>query len=251
MRDNESIWLIFIIALAFAWLVRKYFKLRKRYKKNEAQLNRSQAQVRNLEDEISSLNQSLEENRIDSLRFALNPHTFKNTLSSIQYLAQNTLQTVSNLTGVIDYMLYDGKLKFVELTQEARFAQEYFQLYQAQLKPHVRAKADIDLEHIEEKGENLVIAPLIVAHFIENAFKHGDKESEKALIELKMELLEQELVLSVRNRIGPKSKSRGGLGKEKFQERLDILYPGKHHIEYTENGETHTANLKLKLDAKT
>lgn len=247
MEANEALWIILFFFILFLWMLRKYFKMRKKYRQTEKDRLKLEQEARALGDENKALSKNIEENRIDALRFALNPHTFKNTLSSIQYLAKNTLETVSNLTGVIDYMLYDGKMKYVPLEQEARFAMEYFQLYQAQLKPLVRARGDIDLNHIVEKGGKLKIAPLIVAHFIENAFKHGDKESNESFIELKLELLQDEFVLSVRNRIGHKTKARGGLGKEKFQERLDILYPGKHHLEYHEKDGIYMANLKLQL----
>ncbi len=203
-------------------------------------------------DKINTLEAELEQKKIENLRFALNPHSFRNTLNTIEHLAKNTYESVHSLSGIFDYMLYDATNQFVPLGQEIKFAQEYLKLYRLRLKPTVNVKFDIDEKITPSIAEEMVIAPLIFAHFIENAFKHGQLEGDEAFITIKLELLgEKDLVYSVRNRIATQvNGEKGGLGKSTFEERLELLYKGKHQLEYHEADEIFTANLKLTLYEK-
>lgn len=200
-------------------------------------------------DKIKTLENELEQKKIENLRFALNPHSFRNTLNTIEHLAKNTYESVNSLSGIFDYMLYDATNQFVPLSQEIKFAQEYLKLYRLRLKPTVNVKFDIDEKITSTIKKDAVIAPLIFAHFIENAFKHGQLEGDDAFILIKLELIDkEELVYSVRNRIGAKRKGdKGGLGKSTFEERLKLLYKEKYELEYNETDNIFTSNLKLTL----
>ena len=67
---------------------------------------------------IQNLKTELELQKIENLRFALNPHTFKNTLTTIENMAKRTYESVHSLSGSFDYMHYDAKSKFVSMDQE-------------------------------------------------------------------------------------------------------------------------------------
>lgn len=206
----------------------------------------------NAQDKIKALEDELEQKKIENLRFALNPHSFRNTLNTIEHLAKNTYESVHSLSGIFDYMLYDATNQFVPLGQEIKFAEEYLKLYKLRLKPTVNVKFNVDEKITGGVLESKTIAPLIFAHFIENAFKHGDLDSEDAFITIKIELLnEGELIYSVRNLVSHNTtNNKGGLGKNTFEERLQLLYKEKHHLEYQEENNVFTANLKLTLYEK-
>lgn len=208
--------------------------------------------LRNALDKIKTLEDELEQKKIENLRFALNPHSFRNTLNTIEHLAKNTYESVHSLSGIFDYMLYDATNQFVPLGQEIKFAEEYLKLYKLRLKPTVNVKFNVDEKISEGVSESKTIAPLIFAHFVENAFKHGDLDSENAFITIKIELLNnEELIYSVRNLVSSNSSNnKGGLGKNTFEERLALLYKGNHHLEYQEENNEFTANLKLTLYEK-
>ncbi len=192
----------------------------------------------------------LEQKKIENLRFALNPHSFRNTLNTIEHLAKSTLDSVNSLSGIFDYMLYDAKNQFVSLEQEINFAQEYLKLYRLRLKPIVNVRVSIDDNLLNGWSANKTIAPLIFAHFIENAFKHGDLESDDAFIYINIETLnENELIYSVRNKIAPKkSNLKGGIGNSSFSERLKLLYKNSHALDYKNENDEFTANMKITLN---
>lgn len=207
----------------------------------------------NRADEVQENNQLLEaeieKRKIENLRFALNPHSFRNTLNTIEHLAKNTYESVNSLSGIFDYMLYDATNQFVPLKQELSFAQEYLKLYRLRVKPTTNVKFSVDEKMTDDVMGRRRIEPLICAHFIENAFKHGDLSSDGAFISIKIELINgSQFVYSVRNTYVEKTNnSNGGIGANAFEDRLNLLYNNKHHLEYTKENNVFTANLKLEL----
>lgn len=191
----------------------------------------------------------LEKNKIENLKFTLNPHSFKNTLQVIESLAEKTYESVESLSGIFDYMLYDAKDQFVPLDSEVDFAIKYLDLYRLRLKPTVNVNKSINQDHLNEWGERKEIAPLVFAHFIENSFKHGELSSSKAFIQITIDTIDKNtLIYSVRNQISDKlSKKKGGLGNSTFKDRLDLLYKNNHEYDYSINDNIFTANLKLTI----
>lgn len=262
--DQNFLILIFILAAGFAF--RYYFLLSKERElssKLNGFLNTANFEINRLKNVILQLEDSekrlLEEEKklkaeihlkkLDNLRFALNPHSFKNTLNSIQGMARDTYESVRGLSGTIDYMLYDAQNVFVSLDRELEFINQYLVLFQKKLKPSFNIQIDLDLSHRPDFVNQYSIAPLITAGFIENAFQHGDTESPEAFISVKIEIIDVRSILyTVRNRIRAlPHRGKGGLGQARMKERLDLLYPSKYHLEYKNEQGVFTALLKLEL----
>ena len=100
-------------------------------------------------EKLKEVEFELEKKKIENLRFALNPHSFRNTLDTIEHLAKSTFDSVHSLSGIFDYMLYDATNQFVLLEQELKFTEEYLKLYRLRLKPTVKVKFSVD-ENITE-----------------------------------------------------------------------------------------------------
>ena len=126
---------------------------------------------------------------------------------------------------------------------------EYLELYRLRLKPTVIVNNSINKEHLFEWGEKKKIAPLVFAHFIENAFKHGDLNSSKAFIQITIDTLDENtLIYSVRNKISEtQSSKKGGIGNETFLSRLELLYKGNFKFDYSIKDNIYSANLKLTI----
>lgn len=264
-QSDES-FLILLLIVAVGLAIRYYFLLRNE-KEHSRQLSiflnsaneentRLKSNIKLLEDsekrlleEEKKLKAEIHLKKLDNLRFALNPHSFKNTLNSIQGMARDTYESVRGLSGTIDYMLYDAQDVFVSLDRELEFANQYLVLFQKKLRPSFNIQIDLDLSHRPDFVNQYSIAPLITAGFIENAFQHGDTESQEAFISVKIEIIDNRSVLyTVRNRIrAVPYRGKGGLGQSKMKERLDLLYPSKYHLEYKNEQGVFTSLLKLEL----
>lgn len=240
--DSSFILFIALFACMFAigsfiWILRLKEHRDALSKELKAQKNQTQNYLR-----------ELNETKLASLKFTLNPHSFRNTLNSIQHVAQRTLNSVENLSVILDYMLYETKDKYVPIEKEIDFAKKYFNLYKLKVSPLVTARFQIDDRFSDVEHQSLQIAPLITAHFIENAFKHADLEIDSAFIELKLELVPpNSAIYSVRNKINPSRKvnPKGGIGARNFEDRLEILYPEKHYLDTTIEGGIYSSHLKI------
>ncbi|PCH72401.1 MAG: hypothetical protein COB98_11845 [Flavobacteriaceae bacterium] len=237
--------IIVVLLLTVVFMLSKISNLKKEVLETESEKDKA-----DIKEKHTAM--ALEKAKIENLRFTLNPHSFKNTLQTIEHLAKKTYNSVNSLSGIFDYMLYDAKNKFVPLNQEVSFAVEYLKLYRLRLKPTVNVSKKLSQDALNEWGEKKQIAPLIFAHFIENAFKHGDLNSSDSFIQVIIDTIDENtLVYSVRNKIAEKATNKkGGLGNGTFKERLELLYENNFEYDYSVTNNVYTANLKLTINDK-
>jgi sensor histidine kinase YesM len=98
--------------------------------------------------------------------------------------------------------------------------------------------------------ERYTIAPLILIPFIENAFKHGISTQQNCTIQIQLDVYNGQLVMQVTNQIYRSQSidnSNAGIGIANTQRRLGLVYPGSHDLKITEENNTYTVNLKIKL----
>ena len=186
---------------------------------------------------------------LENSKFRLNPHLFKNTLNSIQGYAFRTYQVLEKLGGVLDYILYDSNVSHISIKEELEFAQNFIELNKIKLSPLFDLRFRLIVNEANPFYNEPLLAPLISAYFIENAFKHADLQSKDAFISIIFELNDDEFALTVSNKINktPLFNSKGGIGKENIRKRLEILYGDACRLNYSIEEDEHTAHLKIKL----
>ncbi len=93
--------------------------------------------------------------------------------------------------------------------------------------------------------------------FVENAFKHVSRYSEgQNWITLDLSLVNNELQLLLSNSASPGDASAtelihyGGIGLKNVKRRLDLLYPGRHHLKITRNENTFQVELRVALNER-
>jgi LytS/YehU family sensor histidine kinase len=260
MEDSAGALLILVIIILLVFL----FRTNRRAKSTSQQKDTLQQQKSILEQEVVSLKRDLqlkntelvqvraelERLEIVNMRFVLNPHSFRNTLNSIQNLATKTHKSVVGLSGILDYMLYDSDLAYVPLEKELDFMRQYVELYTLQLRVGISKDIKIDLSEVSGFELKHVIAPMITACFIENAFKHGDMESEEAFLRVSINVVgEHAIVLSVQNGISSNRKHSAAsrLGLDNLTKRLNRLYHGRYFLDHGRENRTYKASLRLEL----
>ncbi len=188
--------------------------------RKEAEKNRTEAELKNLRNQI-------------------NPHFLLNTLNNIYALivfdttkAQNAVMELSRL---LQHILYDNQEEFAPLPKEASFIKNYIELMKIRLPANVKLEANIDID----ANSQTMIAPLIFISLIENSFKHGISPTKDSHIAISLNEDGKGLVTcKTCNSNFPKSrkdKSGSGIGLEQVQKRLELTYPGHYvwdrHIE--------------------
>jgi LytS/YehU family sensor histidine kinase len=238
--SEVSIWLfagIILISLTLAAFFRyRIYLLRKEKVKFQEKFEAMELKTHALE--------------METIKYKLNPHLFKNTLNSIQSHAYQTYYALDKLANVLDYILYESDDQFVLLKDEINFAMSLIEINRLKISPLFDLRIKNKIEE-DELYDQLKVAPLITVDLIENAFKHADLQKQDAFIAIKFELKKTEFHLTVSNAMSEKEaikKENSGFGKENFKKRLDIIYKDRYTLDqYTENG-VYIAHLTIQLD---
>lgn len=191
--------------------------------------------------EVEALRSAVQESELRFLKSQINPHFLFNNLNNLYaYAIENSPKTpeiILELSGVLRYMLYECKEKYVPLNKEVEQLQNFIKISELQIEE--RGKVRFDAQNIQTHYQ---IAPLILVVFVENAFKHSTaSQSDQISIEVEVVLSEQGILdFRCKNSFQPQSNTdqlSKGIGLENVKKRLHLLYPDAHelHIREAEN----------------
>ncbi len=184
------------------------------------------------------------------LKSQINPHFLFNTLNNICSLARKRSDETENalikLSDIMRYMLDDSKEEKVFLSKEIEYLNNYIELQRLRLPENTK----IDFSIKGDPG-SVMIEPLLLIPFVENAFKHGTGCREAAAITLGMDIGPDRLKFIVDNRIFASGESdlpaEAGIGLKNVKRRLELLYPAKHELEVENGGNAFRIELTIRL----
>jgi sensor histidine kinase YesM len=185
---------------------------------------------------------------LQMLKAQLHPHFLFNTLNNIYSFTQGVSTRASGmimgLSQILRYILYECNKPLVPLDRELKMIEEYIELESARYDYGL----DISLQ-LPKVATELLISPLMLLPFVENAFKHGASQmTEQPWISLTIDTSNDELWMKLIN--GKPStivKKAPGIGIANVRKRLDLLYHGAYELQINEEEEMYIVNLKLKL----
>ncbi len=198
--------------------------------------------------------QDLENEKLTSelgfLKSQINPHFLFNTLNNICSLARKksdeTESALIKLSDIMRYMIDDSKEDKVMLSKEIEYLQNYIDLQRMRLSGKVR----IDFS-ISGNTASHQIDPLLLIPFVENAFKHGVTYREEPLIRISLAVSENRLSFHVENtkygNKGDELRAEPGIGLRNVRRRLELLYPRRHELIITEEGEHFRVDLTIQI----
>jgi sensor histidine kinase YesM len=181
------------------------------------------------------------------LRSQVNPHFLFNTLNNIYSLVYNKSdeapEAVMKLSSIMRYMLYDSNTDVVPVIKEVEYLNSFIELQQLR----ITQKGFVEIK-VFGSMENRSIAPMLLIPFVENAFKHGDKNQEPGII-IHLNLETEKLVFTVENYIKRNptvlSEESGGFGLQNIKRRLGLLYPDKHELKINLTDEKYKVELTI------
>jgi sensor histidine kinase YesM len=191
------------------------------------------------------------ESQLQLLKAQIHPHFLFNTLNNIYSFTQNTspaaAKMVSGLSDLLHFILYEGALPLVPLSKELKMIEDYINLE----KIRYGNKPDLHLD-LPAQTNDLLIAPLLLLPLVENCFKHGTSNVlEQPWIHLQISIKNNQLQMKLLNGKvnNPAANSTSaGIGIKNVQQRLSLLYPGKHELNITSEEDVFIVNLKLDLE---
>lgn len=181
------------------------------------------------------------------LRTQLHPHFLFNTLNSLYALALDRSDQMPNvvltLSQLLRYSLDTGEHSLVPLAEEIRFIENYVALEELRLD----RKANLSLE-VLGSPDGHEVAPMLLAPFVENAFKHSDLGmGDDAFIMVRLVIQDDRWQLTVTNsHAGDASHERSGLGLANVRRRLELLNPDSHRLEIQDDGNRFQAVLEVR-----
>jgi len=199
--------------------------------------------------EIMEKEKSLAE--LTYLKAQLNPHFLFNSLNSLytqlELNSEEAKGTLVSLADLLRYQLYECNADFISVAKELAYLGNYFNLQSI--------RTDNCTTEILLKGdhENLLIAPLLLIPFVENAFKYvSDSDEQENFIKVRIDFINVELNFYCINTFDVKSHKQTdhenkGIGLINVKKRLELIYGNKFNLKEEINKETYHITLTINL----
>jgi len=183
--------------------------------------------------------------QLEALRNQINPHFFLNTLNNIQALAlldpEKASESIGTFSKMMQMILRYGNSPVIPLADEVCFLDYFIRLMRLRYTENVKIESSLP----EHTGDS-VIQPLVLATFVENAFKHGISYESPSFIRIRMEISEGKIVFLCENSLPSEMKSKGyGIGLENVRKRLGLIYGDDFTLRTERNGDVYTTKLIL------
>lgn len=181
------------------------------------------------------------------LKSQVNPHFFFNTLNNIYSLAvvqsEKTAPTVMRLSAIMRYILTETQADKVPLENEIDFVKNFIDLQLVRLTDKVKVNFKIEGDiHTQQ------IAPLLFISFVENAFKYGVSTKEPSEINILFKASDNSIHFNVVNTIVKADNGMldtTGIGLNNAKRRLELLYPEKHTLHVSDDGNIFEVQLEI------
>ena len=186
------------------------------------------------------------------LKSQVNPHFLFNILNNICSLARKKSEETENaiikLAQIMRYMLQDSKDEKVSLEKELEYLRNYIELQRLRISDQVKIHYTV-----EGQPEAILIEPLLLIPFVENAFKHGVSYLEDSVIDILLLINTARLSLQVHNKILRRDIEipfpDSGIGLKNVIRRLELLYPDKHSLIIKDDGKEYQVELTIHFTA--
>jgi len=199
--------------------------------------------------EIMEKEKSLAE--LTYLKAQINPHFLFNSLNSLytqlEIDSEDAKGTLVSLADLLRYQLYECNADFISIDKELAYLENYFNL-QSIRNDNCSATLLIEGGH-----ENLLIAPLLLIPFVENAFKYvSDYDGQKNSIKIRIDFVSNELnfcctnTFDIKNHQQPGDMNKG-IGLINVKKRLELIYGDKFKLKEGINSGLYIVNLTLNL----
>jgi sensor histidine kinase YesM len=204
--------------------------------------------------QLAELQQEKLHTELKWLQQQINPHFLFNTLNNLYSLclskSAQAPDAILQLANLLRFVVYKGSEDVVELKAEIEYLKDYLSLQQLR----VANKCQFDIDINEQNIAGLLVSPLLMVNFLENAIKHGiepSNENSFLKVSLKVENMTLQFVCenSVSEHVARESND-SGIGLKNVSRRLALMYPEKHQLRYQGDSSSYRVELSLELEKK-
>ncbi|MCM1093965.1 MAG: sensor histidine kinase [Lachnospiraceae bacterium] len=226
-----SLWMMFSLVMGYAlttsFVIELYDQLLQK-KKIEAQRDKA---------------------KLAMFKAQISPHFLFNTLNTLYSLVIGTSQKAEDafikFTELLKYTYITIENEYVPLKDEIAYIQNYIDLQVIRLNQHTVVKWSYEVD-----DENVMIPPMLMLTFVENAFKYGASTSRDCVISISLALDSGMLEFRTSNYIMKhvsEFHSDMSVGIENCRARLNGIFPKKHTLTTSESDGMFNVNLSINL----
>lgn len=182
------------------------------------------------------------------IKSKLNPHLLFNTLNNIDTLIQTkpilASSTLSKLSDLLRYAVYDTENDTIPIQKEIENLQKYIDLEK------IRLVYPNSVSFSNSIKTSLYLPPMIFLPFVENCFKHSNLNNPNQKIKISISENDNKLLFNCINTINSKKQGSNddGIGLELAKKRLDLLYPKSHKISIKQENNEFIVVLQIDLN---
>lgn len=200
--------------------------------------------------ETAQLKSEKIEAELKFLKSQINPHFLFNSLNNIYTLTlinpKSAGDSLLKLSEMLRYLLYECDADKVPLQRELAYLQNYIDLFS--LKDEDELNIKFDANNIDE---TVMIAPLLLIPFVENAFKHSQIEDlEHGWINIMLFGDAQQVYFEIKNSLPKTSFSKdevGGIGLQNVKRQLELVYPEKYTLKIDKTETEFSVELTINI----
>lgn len=179
-----------------------------------------------------TLEKTVKELEVKTIKSHINPHFIFNSLNSIRALVdenpERARRAITELSNILRSSMQVEKMETVPLHKELDIVRDYLALEQMRFEERLKIEFKIDDDTLEQP-----IPPMMLQTLVENAIKHGiSKSIHGGFIKICSDFTDNNHVVVVQNS-GQLNDSinEDGFGIKSTQDRLRFLYQGKARFE--------------------
>lgn len=213
---RQTIWFFFLVVTGFSLAIELTFELfRQIISRQEVEAEKNKAEL-------------------SLYKAQINPHFLFNTLNTLYALvlsgSDKTESAFVKFSGILRYMYSQNESELIPADDELEYIHQYVDLQKLRLNHHT----DVQL-NVEASSKKVLIPPMILITFVENAFKYGTSSDKDCKIDIRIKIDENKLLFETENAVMRKPDGqKNGIGIQNCRKRLELLYPGKYELENEE-----------------
>ncbi len=189
---------------------------------------------KNRNDQVDrlTLEKTVKELEVKTIKSHINPHFIFNSLNSIRALVdenpERARKAITELSNILRSSMQVEKMETVPLHKELDIVKDYLALEQMRFEERLKVEMKIDEDTLEQP-----VPPMMLQTLVENAIKHGiSKSINGGFVKICSDFTKDNHELVVQNSGQLNGEiNEDGFGIKSTQDRLRFLYQGKARFE--------------------